>query len=71
MPSTDDYLDRMADGAQPTPRAQGGRVLTLKISLYKPGHAGLDAPGVPLMTNDDAELLRFLELLIAKVRARM
>jgi len=71
MPATDDYLDGMADGARPTPRTKDGRVLTLKMTLYKPGHAALDAPGVSLPRADDVDLVRAFEALIAKLRARV
>jgi hypothetical protein len=46
--------------------------LTLRISLYKPGHAGLDAgDGSGLPMNGDDELVRCVAAVIAKVRDRM
>jgi hypothetical protein len=46
--------------------------LTLTISLYSPGHAGIDAQGATgLPMNDDNELARSLATIVAKVRDGM
>ncbi len=46
--------------------------MTLAISLYAPGHAGIDAQGATgLPMNDDDELVRSLATIVAKVRGAM
>jgi hypothetical protein len=72
VPTTDDYLEAIADTAEPTPRSAGGLRVSLMISVYAQGHSGLDAKGATgLPMNDDAELARCLATLIAKLRSRM
>ena len=78
MPTTDEYLDDIAWTAQPTPQSEGGRVLTLKLSLYKPTepgrlpHTGLSAKGCTgLAMDSDAHLLSSIERVIELVRSRM
>jgi hypothetical protein len=72
MPTTDDYLEQIALTAEPTPRSEGGLRVSVTISLYKRGHAGLDTKGVSgIPMNDDHELSRSLATVIAKMRDRM
>lgn len=63
----------MAAAAQPTPRAEGGRTLDFKLSLYKDGHSALSTMPYtqPLMSNDDVELVAQFALLIRKMRQKI
>jgi hypothetical protein len=71
LPTTDAYLDEVVATAKPTPRSLGGLRLQLTVSLYAKGHSGLDAPGTGVPFNNDEELMRSIEAVVSKLRARM
>jgi hypothetical protein len=70
--STDDYFDEIAGSSQPTPRSQGGRVVTVKMTFYKGGHTAITAPGCTGLTlNDDDELMRGVGHVVQRVRSQV
>ena len=72
MASTQQYLEEIAATGRPTPRANGGRVLDLRISLYDGGHTGITAKGATgLALNSDRELAEAFKEVVFLARRRM